>query len=648
MANDASIISLTAGPIDSSAVVYPQTVVDAIFDSDGSTLAGFKVVNDLTTGGTKVALSAEQGKVLKNALDASTAVEAYVNINKIANHPAAYVGKAAAVADVPNAIRKSGLCVTYLDSSTGKWIDSQFIGSNASSGWTTVSNWQDLGPVSVISQTDSSILKVGDNVLGQMTVFDNNGFLTKITPNNFLKVTTIHSKYAYVNNGALTFGSLAYFKTVELKVNSNTYIKVANAGETSQIYYYLGVLCDDDGNNAIQIEDYGGEFIVPNNCTHLYINYNLNNPSDIILIQSLDGNGKYTSIEPLQNVATIQSSLQFKRHVTLAPLITIGRNNCYIKNDGTLVNSSACYVSKPIYVKDGDLINAYIDAPSSACAPISFNTNVAFMDSLPITPMCAFNSSNKYTLTVSSSGYIFISTLVGTQLSLSIERTVDSNDINEQVSQYYHKNIAFLGDSITEGYASSGDGDSYYALDCFANVVCERLGGYMLNYGISGTTISEQTNQTALKDYAFTKRFTDIDVNSDIIIVAGGTNDYGCQVPIGSDTDTTDISFYGALDVLCRGLITRFTGKKIVFITPIKRSTEDALASGLEPLQSYRDAIYDIANKRYGLAVIDGCSMGFSPNVQAFKDVYMYDGLHPTLLGHIMYGNNVANRLRCI
>ena len=50
-----------------------------------------------------------------------------------------------------------------------------------------------------------------------------------------------------------------------------------------------------------------------------------------------------------------------------------------------------------------------------------------------------------------------------------------------------------------------------------------------------------------------------------------GSNDYGHETPLGSISDTTDISFYGALDTVISGTIERHPNSQLVFVTPLHR-----------------------------------------------------------------------------
>lgn len=208
----------------------------------------------------------------------------------------------------------------------------------------------------------------------------------------------------------------------------------------------------------------------------------------------------------------------------------------------------------------------------------------------------------------------------------------------------YGKHIAVLGDSITYGIASSASGLKD-ATTTYAEKLTSILGAELVNgkhsYGLSGTCISSASDQEQeLKNLSFVNRVSSIATYADIIIVAGGTNDFGQNVPLGSIYDNTDTSFYGSLEVLCKRLIERFNGKKIIFITPIQRTEQKNRINCT--LQDYRNAIIEVAGQRYSFPIIDGLSLGFSTHNETFKAEYIADGLHPTDKGHILLGENLA------
>ena len=82
--------------------------------------------------------------------------------------------------------------------------------------------------------------------------------------------------------------------------------------------------------------------------------------------------------------------------------------------------------------------------------------------------------------------------------------------------------INVLGDSITEGAAASSEDKT------FVSTLARLLNCKVNNYGISGSRIAKQLVPSAEPrfDLFFGSRVKDL-VPADLVIVFGGTNDYG-------------------------------------------------------------------------------------------------------------------------
>ena len=118
------------------------------------------------------------------------------------------------------------------------------------------------------------------------------------------------------------------------------------------------------------------------------------------------------------------------------------------------------------------------------------------------------------------------------------------------------KKVNFLGDSITEGAGVSCDEARFS--DILARE-CEFA--EMRNYGIGGTRIAEQRivpgEWVDERDYC--RRYKTMDPDADIIVVFGGTNDYGHGDAEFGDTNSRDrYTFCGALNCLIEALKTNF------------------------------------------------------------------------------------------
>ncbi len=208
------------------------------------------------------------------------------------------------------------------------------------------------------------------------------------------------------------------------------------------------------------------------------------------------------------------------------------------------------------------------------------------------------------------------------------------------------KTAVFLGDSITQGiyYTATPNGEfEWHEMDTkYCDVACQILGANIKNYGISGTCICPDTVQ--LPDLAFIKRYMNMD-DADLVCVLGGTNDFGTDVKLGNPNDMYENTFYGALNILCEGLAQKYSGKTIVFITPLYRVC-DKNKNG-NTLQDYRDAIVQIAHNKFGFYVIDGLALGLNKDTENLKEL-LFDGLHPSPPAHGIIGKNLAEKLICI
>ena len=197
--------------------------------------------------------------------------------------------------------------------------------------------------------------------------------------------------------------------------------------------------------------------------------------------------------------------------------------------------------------------------------------------------------------------------------------------------------INFLGDSITQGVGASSPENVYHAVLKREAELAEAR-----NYGISGTRIAVQT-PTPEKEWndivdknSFCERFHEMDDDADVVVVFGGTNDYGHgSASIGCFSDCTPNTFYGACHYLFSGLIKKYIGKTIVIMTPLHRCNETVgarlpLNAPYYNLKGYVDIIREVA-EYYSLPVLDLFKeSGMQPEIPEIRKKYLPDGLHPS------------------
>lgn len=216
------------------------------------------------------------------------------------------------------------------------------------------------------------------------------------------------------------------------------------------------------------------------------------------------------------------------------------------------------------------------------------------------------------------------------------------------------KKIAFLGDSITEGCGTSDISHVFW------NVVGQRTGAEVYGYGIGGTRIAPQRalqpwDQDGQKDNFYESRVDGMIPDADIVVVFGGTNDFGHgDAPFGAVTDRDPQTFCGALHSLCCKLIDRYPKAQLVLLTPTHRCSEDEgpyneIGVRLScNLQGYVDAIIEIAGF-YSIPVLDLYRVsGIQPRVEILKERYMPDGLHPNDAGNERIAEKLIGFLRTL
>lgn len=209
--------------------------------------------------------------------------------------------------------------------------------------------------------------------------------------------------------------------------------------------------------------------------------------------------------------------------------------------------------------------------------------------------------------------------------------------------------INFLGDSITEGAGTSSP-------DRMFTMLIEReYGAICQNYGIGGTRIARQKTPTEEKwDRDFISRVPEMDNDADIVVVFGGTNDFGHgDAPLGTMSDRTPYTFYGALHCLYTALTEKYPDVPVVILTPLHRLNEDSPKGDNKPepvgtLKEYVNIIREVA-EYYSFPVLDLFKeSGLQPKIPVIQQKYVPDGLHPNDDGNAILAHKIARFLETL
>lgn len=203
-----------------------------------------------------------------------------------------------------------------------------------------------------------------------------------------------------------------------------------------------------------------------------------------------------------------------------------------------------------------------------------------------------------------------------------------------------------LGDSITRGtFTNFGESCPMSV----ANPNYSEILKTLLNAddfeccGINGISVSRTSTVNA--EYAMSivcEKLRD----ADVFLIAGGTNDWGTSVPLGIETDETDVSFYGGLHALYTCVRRQNPNAKIFVALPLRRQGEKTTKNAQNLLlDEYREAIVKRANS-FGFYVIDGRLLPIDPDDENDREKYILDGLHPNDAGHRLYAELLYSEIK--
>lgn len=191
---------------------------------------------------------------------------------------------------------------------------------------------------------------------------------------------------------------------------------------------------------------------------------------------------------------------------------------------------------------------------------------------------------------------------------------------------------AVLGDSIT---AAPGLTRNYHG------IIAQKLGLTAINYGYSGSWLSHTDEMPEGNEMCV--RYATMTDDADIITCFGGINDINNHAALGQMGDTESSTFYGAMDILIRGLLYKYPGKRIGFITPLRYGTG-------ESEKPYIEAIHEVCEK-YAVPVLDLYREGLVSSATTELGAMFFKAsevskLHPNELGHDVIARKVEAFLR--
>lgn len=191
------------------------------------------------------------------------------------------------------------------------------------------------------------------------------------------------------------------------------------------------------------------------------------------------------------------------------------------------------------------------------------------------------------------------------------------------------KTIYYLGSSVTYGFAS--DGISFVELLSEYEPIKET---------VSGTTLVDD------KDNSYISRMKNrkVDGKVDLFICQLSTNDAGKQKPLGSISDSFDIQKFdtktvaGAIEYIIAYAKQNFDCPILFYSSPLTPVLKEHPEFGYQPMV---DLLIEIV-KKWNIEFLDLWN-DEDFNV-AYKEEYMNDPIHPTLLGYKEWWTPVFNK----
>lgn len=222
------------------------------------------------------------------------------------------------------------------------------------------------------------------------------------------------------------------------------------------------------------------------------------------------------------------------------------------------------------------------------------------------------------------------------RLSEEIANIPDGKDNVNSGSKWKGKTLNFMGDSITEGYASTVK---------YTDIIASTLSATCNNYGIGGSTVANGQNPMY-------SRVLQMEEDADLCVVFGGTNDFanydrilGEQFIVSNGKRTLNLdtnTFYGGLNRLCTNLYSRFPYSSLVLCTPINRQSFAGQETDMQAnsvglyLDDYVEAIKKVA-AYFSIPCLDlYANANLHPWDTANIEKYYSssDQLHPNAAGH--------------
>ena len=321
----------------------------------------------------------------------------------------------------------------------------------------------------------------------------------------------------------------------------------------------------------------------------------------------------------------------------------IFNNICYFSNFGCWYDQDKRYIGG---IKGDDTAHERLEiiVPANACY-LRFNTRKDYVD-------LTFEISGKSDVYTSESIRVPADNINGFEAKVqSVFPSHDEHLLHKPFPLESGKTILGFGDSITYGVASSSNyAEANEGGYKYLKVLADAFGMTLVNKGHSSATATDMTG--AGRPWLYDDINGTNGVSPDLITVAIGINDYmanneklgSLSDDYNSDDESVSGSFYASMKKCVDLIQSKWPGIPVILITPVNYIGTLSVSNSLN---KFRDAIFEVG-------MIKGCSVVCGDRIPLPKDksnsmlanMMMADNLHPTRLGHFVYGKALTGILK--
>ncbi|MBO0487280.1 SGNH/GDSL hydrolase family protein [Vagococcus fluvialis] len=251
-----------------------------------------------------------------------------------------------------------------------------------------------------------------------------------------------------------------------------------------------------------------------------------------------------------------------------------------------------------------------------------------------------FKKKNRYIVT-SVIGVFLLSLLV---IELFINKNeaeyyVETNNQEANISSMNDMSILTLGDSITWL-----DGNKVSGVESIVGYqqVLRETGATVFSYGVYGGTYSQKQNSSGKVKSIYQEIVINKTVNFsnlDTIILFGGTNDIGMNMPLGSVDSQDSYTTLGAINLIIDYLRLNNPNADIILCSPIYSSRENRLPAVMEQFISDLEKLSEKKNV-YFVDMYNDLEI-----YESSANFLLYDGLHPNNFGMEIIGNKIKESI---